>query len=363
MPNFYIVDSVKGGCGKTVLSLLTAVNAYRELHRDETDRNAKIEDFLGKKAKLEQDNENKSKLIDFCDVCIVDMDLLGSSMEVMLTGRTYVGQKDIDDKNKNNYLIDGAEIYLNDLVVSSENFKKKYENYFITKTDSNIFQIISMIFASPYIKDRRKFKISSNSNYSLQITPTHFRGVLKKLIEKLALRYKTIVFDMPPNSDPYTDAVFDILLDIGNRENNWTIVKDGKPLNVIDKVSLEIVSSFDASHIEANRNWLKDIIKESYTNRKAFDNIFFYVNDVIDVEHISSSVKPDTLFELIKTLFETDIESNKYDGNIHLIYKEYDKNLPERFIFKAVDNSIDILDFTDCIFENTELYPEDKRGK
>lgn len=59
-----IVDSVKGGCGKTTIALKNAVEASKVLIEPQTEKSPKV--------------------------CMIDFDLLGSSMETFLFGETTV---------------------------------------------------------------------------------------------------------------------------------------------------------------------------------------------------------------------------------------------------------------------------------
>ena len=68
MAKIIIVDSVKGGCGKTTMAVATAI------------RSAKI---LPKRNPNEHNKEDPN-------VCIIDMDLLGTSMERMLCGDKFI---------------------------------------------------------------------------------------------------------------------------------------------------------------------------------------------------------------------------------------------------------------------------------
>ena len=282
---FIIVDSVKGGCGKTTDALAVAI------------------DRAGKD-------------------CI---DLLGTSMERLIMGGLFIREtKRLMDQA----VYKRANRYLNDLVSIENAFFHDYATGIEIGLGVEGSCDIDFIISSPYECDRRKFRVSGNSNYTMQITPTHFRGVIKKLIERLMdEKYKTIVFDMPPNSDVYTDCVFDILLNTEYRQFQK---------NKIDSVELRIVSTVDRSHIYSNIDWLSDIYHGRDHHWAAFDKISFVVNNNnIPSIFNGDSHKLDIFKNSIKTAALKVLAASKYKKMIEFLYRGYDNKLVNYFLFQS----------------------------
>lgn len=82
--------------------------------------------------------------------------------------------------------------------------------------------------------------------------------------------YTHIIIDMPPNSDAYTDSVFNILLrkdESGKKKIIFPLNADPierKKYNVVTKYNVEIcvINSLDRAHFEANYSWLQTMIVE-----------------------------------------------------------------------------------------------------
>lgn len=228
---FYVVDSVKGGCGKTATA-------------------------IWKSLELASTKENK--------VCYIDMDILGTSLETYL-------QISIDAEAK--YL---SELFSKSNAVKCERCIKKQkfikENYEVIKEktvevnyDKESLIEIGMIISSPNETDKKMFKPNIMTHYVYHIDYDFFARKLEILFDELEKGgYTHMVIDMPPNSDPYTDSVFDILL---NRKNS------SKDVNLI------IVSLFDRSHVEANLKWIEDRVQSGDQNWHNFKKVELFFND------------------------------------------------------------------------------------
>jgi len=286
MTNIIIVDSVKGGCGKTTEAIASAI---------------------------------RSNLLDKKKTCVIDMDILGTSIEQTLMGKCFVGHDPIEK-----FITHSAKKYLNDLAEDPDTLLKSKDciSNIILYTPSGEANV-SFILSSPYDKDKRRFKLSGSSNYTVQITPTHFRGVINKLINHLIDdEYETIIFDMPPNSDVYTDCVFDLFLDAKN------------PLKDIS-VELVVVSTYDRAHIYSNTEWLVSFYEGKDHNWKPFDKITFLLNNNSYPEFNDSKIS--LLRASVKEYIETKLPHSPEARKINIAYRSYDKELVSHFLYK--DNS------------------------
>lgn len=242
MMNYFIVDSVKGGCGKSTIALWKALKLKSE--------------------------SKKNK----CKVCYVDLDILGTSME------SFIGCRK-----------DTNAVYLNDLFKGERNAVKKKKvtsllkfnienrgsnqlfsvNFNNTVQESEKVVEISAIFCSPEQTDKNLFRPNYLTGGQC-IDYTFFALRLKELFEELKDGgYTDIVIDMPPNSDSYTDSVFDLLL---HRTKSSSPPRDWK-------VTFLLISTFDSAHIQANVNWCEGLLRKDH-DWYQFNEVECYFNDV-----------------------------------------------------------------------------------
>lgn len=316
MSNFIIVDSVKGGCGKTLEAIAAAIRCCKECSGETSLKKP---------------------------VCIVDVDILGTSIERTLVGAAFVKPEydktvPIAEKDKAG-ITQKASVYLNDLAIDEANFQREYVNTFNIEVNNVIYNI-GIVISSPLECDRERFRLSSSSNYNTQIAPTHFQGIMRKLIKRLSYEFDTIIFDMPPNSDPYTETIFDELLSLKSDSNSSKIVG-----NVI----LEVISTYDAAHISANLEWIKTYVRGINPRWKEPNEMRLILNDVTGVMFLS----PDSLVTDIKTYINSEYNKIKNGGKIY--YRSYNKELAQHFAAKdKIDNWL-VYDSTVDWFQIAEL--------
>ena len=310
--NFIIVDSIKGGCGKTLESLAAAVRIKRG-----TDVDSKNIDAVQEK------------------VCIIDFDILGTSVEQMILGGPKIRN------NSDGHEMDVAQVYLNDIVYKSKDLEKTIQTKINISLNSGECEDIDIIMSSPYSEDKHRFRISNDSNYSMLITPTHFRGVIQKLIQKLSdQKYTTIIFDMPPNSDPYTDCIFELLLSNDRR------------ITVTNSVILEVMSGFDRAHVNANIEWLKSIYSNTGIKRRPFDKIRFILNDnsgifngdfgrsgKLDIKDIVSSINDVVTNELPHSITKK---------NFTVLYREHQSAIARFFMYNRARTASTSINMSSC---------------
>ena len=238
-----VVDSVKGGCGKTTVALKYAMK------------------FAQAKAK----------------VCYIDLDILGSSIEVFISGCRFVASPKFKNKIREGdapYQLDvekTAQFYLNELF-KGEKFGDCFFNKIkvIENNASNPYSF-DLIACNPDQNEKDLFKPSRLMNYAGQIDYEYFAAMIEKMIDGLEhIEYTHVIIDMPPNSDAYTDSVFDILLradEIGKKKikNLENVDSDEKAkYDVVTKYNVEIciINSLDRAHFEANLVWINAMIAE-----------------------------------------------------------------------------------------------------
>src|SRR5699024_4575171 len=144
---YNIIDSVKGGCGKTTFSLMLSL--------------------------LLDDHYKEKRNNDELNVCLIDMDIQGSALAYLLFGGNYFQ----DEKKWNTFK------FLNDRIVAVGDSWKETEKYmhrfrFWDKTEDGKKAEkeekikdckgpgIDVIFSDPRPKIKKKYRSLSNQNYS-----------------------------------------------------------------------------------------------------------------------------------------------------------------------------------------------------
>ena len=230
---YNIIDSVKGGCGKTTFAIMLSIvlNHY----------------LTGSRS----DNETSS--------CLIDMDIQGSALLYLLYGKTFLDrpQKDFE--------------FLNDRVIAvGENGEtaKKFVNPFCFKNDSK--SRFDVIFCDPRTDSKKKFRSMSNQNYSPEVLYSTFRMGLANMLSSVKgqspYKYSQIIFDMPPNADGYSDAVYDILL-----KKDYSVLKRGEACNLF------LLHTLDRGQMQATLDYFSELaLLENFHKLK---KIFFVFND------------------------------------------------------------------------------------
>ena len=212
--NIHIVDSVKGGSGKSTFALKLA-------------------------ATLELKAEDAGQEAQTIKPIIVDMDIMGTSWSSTFGNNI--------NKNKNS----AYTIYLNDLVLDWNYYKTMhFVNKIKIKTSLSKEVKISVIVCSNKQSAKEKFKIDDQSK-SQSIEYDVFCSRIVKLMECLKDKgYTDIILDMPPNSEPYSNSILKYCLK-----------------NTKDNINLYMIASTDISHIDANINWYDNFISSFDSQR------------------------------------------------------------------------------------------------
>lgn len=267
---YNIIDSVKGGSGKTSLSLMLALSAQNKISQltkqDEADPNEEAmqaEERLHRTDKVDEQAAAAFGTTKGICAMLLDMDMQGSALANLLYGTA-------TSTNSSR-----AELYLNDkLLTYYRDNSKEYVSYpqfaFASagengETRKDLLQV-AVALASPKTTDRVKFRAISRLNYSSQITYSAFRSGLEKLLDELDTskpdQTEYVFFDMPPNSNGYSDAVLEILL------NKKSDLQGKYPCNYFELMSL------DRGHIESSLEWFASFVKD---DQNVFPDHFYFV--------------------------------------------------------------------------------------
>lgn len=251
MTTYNLVNSVKGGCGKTTFSIWTAY--YLNMLSEEDYRNAPDDKKEEYKAELDT-------------AVLVDMDLLGTSMRVIFDGRSVTGDTAVT----------------NDIFHGAKNNKKQ----FIDKIKLESGTYINVIFSSMDHRERGRFKSGRYAGYTPVVKHSMFRSGLRELIKYNKTiddkNVKHFIFDMPPNSDGFSDAAMECIFDkkysvLGNkdRKNLFMMIGSdwGQTISTIAELKMLLEDSDvilpDRIFLVINHNMRGEFGDECYRIRKA----------------------------------------------------------------------------------------------
>lgn len=242
-----IVYSAKGGCGKTTFSTLFRILKFNEQFEEDIPEETK--DF------------NRGPLV------LMDLDLLASNLGDYET--EFIEKKD-----------DEREFRLIDCILSDKKFEY-VENCKIKNNNSTKFTTKEknefMLIVAPKDENERSW-FKSKRRYVPVVKFDEFKNGLAAFIKRIGRYLETsehnsmnIIYDLPPNSDGYTEILFDLLL---NKEKK---IKD-KDIKVEHKFRLFVLTNIDGTLIKVNLAWLNNTLKESSSNEVP-DTIYFILNN------------------------------------------------------------------------------------
>lgn len=212
MATYNLINSVKGGCGKTTFSVWLSYYLNQSL--------------------------------------LIDMDLLGTSMQVLFHGNA-------EGHN---------EAYTNDVFQGVKNSTKQ----FVEKIHLKDGKDMNVIFSSMEYKAKDRFKAGKYSGYSPIVKHSMFRLGIRELLK----HHKTIdgeavehfIFDMPPNSDGFSDAAMECIFNPKYSD-----------LERDDRKNLFIMVGADWGQTYATIYELKELLLHSDDNKP--DRIFLVLNN------------------------------------------------------------------------------------
>lgn len=261
MATYNLINSVKGGCGKTTFSIWLAYYLNNMSVKKETQEEEKKEE------KKEEEKVNTALLI--------DMDLLGTSMQVVIKGNSretdekeISAKKDNDkkDNNKKNNEKESDEVaYTNDIFNGVKKSRKSFVQRIKLKNDA----ILNIIMANMEVDERNKFKSGRYSGYAPTVRHSIFRAGVQELIKANKTidgeEVKHFIFDMPPNSDGFSDAAMECIF-----SKKYSNLEDK------DKKNLFIMIGSDLGQTVATQSELKMLLDRS--DEMMPDRIFIVFN-------------------------------------------------------------------------------------
>lgn len=250
---FNVIDSVKGGSGKTSLSLMLALAAQKYMQERE-----RLSDWF----------PNYSLLM--------DMDMQGSALDYLLFGNDPTGRAPcaLNDAILKYYtretpcFISTPKFYFSGNVGGVSSSEEE-----ATAGEGNQTEEypLAVALASTNVDDRDRFRAVSRMNYSSQITYDAFGSGLKAVLKDANLNSylpfppQYVFFDMPPNSNGYSDCILELLLSPGKSNPSPDPLY---PRNYFELMTL------DKGHIGATMEWFQHFVnREQYL----FPDHFFFV--------------------------------------------------------------------------------------
>ena len=262
---YHMVDSIKGGTGKTTFSIMLAQYLYKKMNTD--------------------------------TVCLFDMDFIGTGMwNLFYTDRIGGHINNLDAFKKDT-------IFINQAIRHFKNNEKKYIKD-ITVGGSPFH----IAFGSPEQKEKDKYICAASQNYTMALRygslKTGITQILKNTsIEEQLKSVNHVVLDMAPCNDNYSQVIKQVFFD---RDSDL----DGK-------LNYYLLLGMDRSHVVSAANYLKNMFDKK--EDKLPDEIFVVFNDVhnyqqfADEDELISDSGSTQLFDMRMEKF---IELLKFDGHI-----------------------------------------------
>lgn len=249
MATYNLVSSVKGGCGKTTFSIWMA------------------------------------RYLD--EALLIDMDLLGTSMQILFNGNTDMCRTAL----------------VNDIFQNVKSVKKE----FVEKIKLKDGKCMNVIFSSMDYSEKEKFKSGKHSGY----TPVVKHGIFRLGLRELIKHNKTIegrtvehfIFDMPPNSDGFSDAAMECIFnprysDLGKEDRKNLFIMIGtdwgqtiatinelkslllhnderEPDRIFLVINHNMGNNFGKDHYEARKHEIEGELKGWNLSEKVMHKIFF----------------------------------------------------------------------------------------
>lgn len=232
--NYFIIHSVKGGCGKSSVSL-----------------------FTGLLLSMEEKNS-----------IIIDCDLSASATHKLYAPSNGGDENTIqlmDKKIKDNAL---NEYLRGDVVDIDDIINPIRFNWNIDKnTDIPKNMELDYIFAHSENSKLSDFRFNIGSNRANNMPIGQFNNKFKELLSiiKASKNYKHVIFDLAASSNEYSYIIYKYLLELHNEKN---------------KMFLVLVTTSDRSHLEETTQYLKEVIAGT-TEKRRFDKVIVIINSLI----------------------------------------------------------------------------------
>lgn len=288
--NYYLIHSIKGGCGKSAIALFNALS-------------------------LSESNKNYNKTL------IVDMDLAASATHKLYDFVAYSKPENLqteegpeiinhninDDRFSLNEFLNNEVCDIDNLINTIEyKWNKKNEDIFIKSK-------IDYIFANSVTSNPGRFRYNAGNTSTNYLDIGEFRKMSSYFLNLINDKdYNHYIFDMPASSNEYSYFIFQQLYELKRKDVN-------------NKLYLFLVTTDDKAHLETTKKYLIDIF-EGKSKAPRYDKIFVIINEIIsfdekkekrdkiklDFENFINEKKLKDIFEITNLIFNEFQESYYY---------------------------------------------------
>lgn len=283
---FHIIDSIKGGCGKTTFAI--ALTEYLEKKYSEIKQG---------------DNPNEWQ-----HACLLDVDFLGTGMIDLFFKK----------EKKKEYLTE--HMYLTDVIRGFGTKDKKYIGEFPI-SDRPLY----IGFSDPDFKTKEQFRCSSKYNYATVISYGIFRSGVQKILKRGALdeqikgKVSSIVLDMSPGLDAYSEAVKENIFD--KRHSDF--------MEESDRRNYYFMVGMDHSHLSSAKEYFSEFLKGD--DKREADQMFIVFNDAL--QFFSRKNKFDEKTKKGENKGEEEIQYNSRIAEFNEVLRDVPEETRKKFIF------------------------------
>lgn len=224
---YNFINSVKGGVGKTTLSVFLA----NYMEKQQMEASKEIKDLGGK-------------------IMLLDLDLQGTAMHYLFEGNARVKDK--------------GDVYLHQIILNDEEITRAV---CVNKLDGNP-PAINAIFSDDSMEAKLLYRAGAKNNYSSAITYDLFRTGLLRMLEELKYGdYNHFVFDMPPNFDGFASTSVEAIFREKKKQE--------------ENINMFFVTGMDPGQVKVT----VEEVKSMFTHQEhfMFDNLFIVFNNNIPV--------------------------------------------------------------------------------
>ena len=313
---YSIIDSVKGGSGKTCFALhlsLALADEQPSLYMDMDIQGSSIESILFNQNIVGKSTDAKWR--DKKDPCGVNVKKLTDSTEWAIASKYF--NSIIGDTYKVCDLISCLE-FNTDASESGENIAE--DGRAIALGSKKLIDM-DMVIASPYYNDKEIFK----GNQSIEVNVSVFRlklySFLKRVIDYKrndgkVKKYNNIVFDMPPGGERYSDCLYGILLTEDNVPYRFKVKEKS--------VDVYHMTTLDSSHIYATIQRISNLYRaHSHINLDRINNIYIVINNTVNND--IDDVLRNRANQIVEKLNDVGL-SDVIKGKISIIKLDFNKN-------------------------------------
>lgn len=298
-----LVYSTKGGCGKTTFCLNFPNLTISGLGKNKNPKSCLK--FFGLESPPASDK-----------VVILDLDLAASNLVESVDNGSVLQGIELWD----------TPVYLCDYLIKREKFNF-VENFKGAQTGS--FEKNTMLVMGPRDESERSY-FKTKRRYIPTVRFEEFKYSILELINDIITKVNdsevdndvlNIVYDLPPNSDGFTEVLFDALLN----QNNSGLITKSKDKKVENRFRLIMPTNPEVTIKKVNLSWLQAFLSGSGSNRR-IDQILFLDNSALNKQNGNSSRKGSTL--TAETDGKIRIEVKTYGPFVGYVFFDPKKSIP-----------------------------------